>query len=153
NFQLSWTDQYDQLLKDLEPLANQGRVIYVPLPKFGFRHPSRKVVLNVLRSACWLKPLNPPVLDGDVRLEAAKKPDLLNVQIPFLQNAPLHVLAKVIADEEGRLAEFRVKLRKTVAEAIKLEQEGLGSHPTLVRDMLEAEVNQLERVLEKYSRM
>jgi tetratricopeptide (TPR) repeat protein len=146
SYELSWTDRYPTLFRDLQPLFDAGRVLYLPLPFSTFQHPEREVTLRMLGALSWLKPLVRSANSEDI----ARLHPLVTIDLPFISGISLEDLARVMADEQDRLAEVRVALRQAFSTARQEAAESRESLDQVFRDIVGAKVSALRRTLDRY---
>jgi tetratricopeptide (TPR) repeat protein len=149
NFELSWVDQYPQLFRDLEPLIQAERVLYLPLPFSTFQHDDREVALRMLGALSWLKPLVRHAVPDDL----SRLHPLVAIDLPFISGLGLSDLARVISDEMDRIAEVRMALREAFSTARNLAAESKEPLDRVFRDIIEAKVSALRRSLGRAENM
>jgi tetratricopeptide (TPR) repeat protein len=146
NYELAWADRYATLFRDLQPLIDARRVLYLPLPYSTYQHSSRELTLQTLGALAWLKPLVREATDDDL----ARLHPLVKIELPFIAGLRLDTLARVVADEQDRLAELRVALRAAFAQARHEAADARVPLEQVFRDHVEAKVSSLRRKLNQY---
>jgi tetratricopeptide (TPR) repeat protein len=145
SYELAWTDRYPTLFRDLQPLLDARRVLYLPLPFSTYQHPDRGTTLRMLRALAWLKPL----IRRSTEEELAGLHPAMGIDLPFISGLGLQDLARVFADESDRLAELKVALRKAYSEA-RAESTTSGEPlDRIFRDIVQSKVDALRRALKQ----
>ncbi len=139
--------QENQFLEDCQPLMVSGQVAFTPFISPGINAASvgEDVLKADVLGATHLSDLS----------ETLKPPDedpLLRLEIPFLENIPLPLLAKVLEDEAESLTAFRRKLDRAIEDASNAK-DTTEAAKQLKRDLLEDELEKVRHTCNRLARM
>ncbi len=141
----------DNLLADVEPLMRSGRVAFAP---FFCGQPTMATTGEGILKSDMLDSAYLTGTAATAERGVAVDP-LLGLEIPYLENIPLPLLAKVLDDEGESLAMFRRKLDRAVEDLASAKDAADASRRVvkLKREELEDELDKVRQVCEKVSRM
>jgi hypothetical protein len=139
---------YDWLFGEARQLLQQGRIAFAPFVRAG----EEMSVEPILKAELLGGTL---IVDGRLHLANARIHPLEDVKVPYLDQAPLPLLAKIIEDEAESLRAFRKVVDRCIEDISTLTEphEIDRELKRLKRDLVEDEMSKVETVCRKALRM
>jgi hypothetical protein len=140
----------DRLLDEAESLLRKGRLAYTPF--LSLPASSNDVTEGALKAELLKGHLG--VFGGPVRTAAASNL-VLELEVPYLEDVPLDTLSEILDDEGESLLAFRRELRRVIEDidCAKDSADVKKRVTKLKRDVLEDELQKVQRTLDRVARM
>ncbi len=139
---------YDWLFGDARQLLQLGRIAFAPFVRPGAQTLAEPILKADLLGGTFIS-------DGRLHLPNARLHPLEGVKVPYLDQAPLPLLAKIVEDEAESLRAFRKIVDRCIEDVSTLTepQEIERELKRLKRDLLEDEMSKVEATCRKALRM
>jgi len=139
------------MLEETKTLLSNGQLVFAPFVRLTKGSPF--IDEGVLKAGLFHAVLT--VQDSLIRNQTGNLHPLAQLEIPYLEQVPLSLLAKILEDEGESLTAFRRHIDRAM-EDIKDSTGPVEAERTITRfkrDLLEDELERVRQVLGKVSRM
>lgn len=142
---------YNWLLGEAKQLLFDGHLIFAPfvrstpgIESIGERIHKAKLSFSRLT-----------IQDDKILLPSGKLHPLALLDVPYIENIPLELLAKALKDESESLSAFRKIVDRSIEDITKLEDPiEIDKEITRIkRDLIEDELNQVNKLCQRLTRM
>ncbi|MCP4748099.1 MAG: hypothetical protein GY874_18480 [Desulfobacteraceae bacterium] len=141
----------DTLLEETKTFLRKGQVVFAPFIRTT--RDASFIDEGVLKAGLFSGVLT--VQDSAIHNQTGILHPLTDLEIPYLEQVPLSLLAKVLEDEGESLVSFRKFINRALVDIENLSEPAEAQHiiTRLKRDLLEDELDRVRQILDRVSRM